>query len=253
MEQIDTLLNGRKIIQDPQRFQFGIDAVLLANFAAKETRNNDKVIDLGTGTGIIPFLMETSCRAYHFTGLEIQEESAQMAARSVELNNLSTKVQIVQGDIKAVSSILPKHSFNVVTSNPPYMINEHGRQNDGDAKSIARHEVLCTLEDVVAAADYLLSPHGKFFMIHRPFRLPEIFSALQKYNLEVKRIRLVYPFVDKEANMVLIEARKNARPELKVESPLIVRFNEGPKKGSYTDEIQEIYNSSKIFSKDFLE
>ena len=176
-----------------------------------------------------------------------------MAARSVELNKLSTKVQIVQGDIKAVSSIFPKHSFNVVTSNPPYMINEHGRQNDGDAKSIARHEVLCTLEDVVDAADYLLSPHGKFFMIHRPFRLPEIFSALQKYNLEVKRMRLVYPFVDKEANMVLIEARKNARPELKVESPLIVRFNEGPKKGSYTDEIQEIYNSSKIFSKESLE
>nr|MCR5187789.1 methyltransferase [Treponema sp.] len=127
MEQIDTLLNGRKILQDPQRFQFGIDAVLLANFAAKEIRNNDKVIDLGTGTGIIPFLMETSCKAAHFTGLEIQQESAQMAAKSVELNQLSSKIQIVQGDIKSVSSTFPKHSFNVVTSNPPYMINEHGR------------------------------------------------------------------------------------------------------------------------------
>ncbi|MCR5188226.1 MAG: tRNA1(Val) (adenine(37)-N6)-methyltransferase [Treponema sp.] len=253
MEQIDTLLNGRKIIQDPQRFQFGIDAVLLANFAAKETRNNDKVIDLGTGTGIIPILMETSCKAAHFTGLEIQQESAQMATRSVELNQLSSKIQIVQGDIKSVSSIFPKHSFNVVTSNPPYMINEHGRQNDGDAKSIARHEVLCNFDDLVSAADYLLLPRGKFFLIHRPFRLPEIFITLKKYNFEAKRMRLVYPFVDKEPNMVLIEARKNARPELKIEPPLIVRYNQGPKKGLYTDEVEAIYNSSKASSKESSE
>lgn len=246
MEQIDILLNGRKIIQDPQRFQFGIDAVLLANFAAKETRNNDKVIDLGTGTGIIPFLMESSCQANHFTGLEIQEESAQMAARSVELNQISSKIRIVQGDIKSVSSIFPKHSFNVVTSNPPYMINEHGRQNDGDAKTIARHEVLCNFDDLVSAADYLLLPHGKFFLIHRPFRLPEIFITLKKYNFEAKRMRLVYPFVDKDPNMVLIEARKNAKPELKIESPLIVRENSGRKKGQYTDEVEAIYNSSKL-------
>lgn len=244
MENIDTLLNGRKIIQDPERFQFGIDAVLLAAFASEETRKGDLVIDLGTGTGIIPLLMETSSFASSLTGLEIQEESALMAQKSVELNHLESKIKIVKGDIKSVSSLFDCHSFQVVTSNPPYMINEHGFQNDGDAKSIARHEVLCTLEDVVSAADYLLRPHGKFFMIHRPFRLPEIFSAFQKHNLEAKRMRLVYPFADKEPNMVLIEARKNAKPRLKIESPLIVRNNSGPHKGEYTDEIVRIYNSS---------
>ena len=244
MENIDTLLNGRKIIQDPSRFQFGIDAVLLSAFASEETRKDDLVIDLGTGTGIIPLLMETSTLASSFIGLEIQDDSALMAKRSIELNQLESKIKIVNGDIKAVSSLFDCHSFHVVTSNPPYMINEHGFQNDGDAKSIARHEVLCTLEAVVAAADYLLRPHGKFFMIHRPFRLPEIFSALQKHNLEVKRMRLVYPFEDKEPNMVLIEARKNAKPRLKIESPLIVRYNSGPDKGKYTEEIEKIYNSS---------
>ena len=244
MEQIDTLLNGRKIIQDPERFQFGIDAVLLSHFAAQETRKGDLVIDLGTGTGIIPFLMETSCGAAAFSGLEIQKESAEMAARSVKLNNLEEKIKIINGDVKKVDSLFAKHSFNVVTSNPPYMINDHGRQNPTDAKAIARHEILCNLEDLVTAADYLLAPGGKFFMIHRPFRLPEIFASLARHHLEPKRMRLVYPFVDKEPNMVLLEARKNAKPRLKIESPLIVRENQGEKKGQYTGEILGIYESS---------
>lgn len=237
MEQIDQLLNGYKIIQDPQRFQFGIDAVLLADFALTGTGFKDSVIDLGTGTGIIPLLMQWARKDGTFTGLEIQKGSAEMAARSVELNCLQEKIRIVEGDVKKVSELFTKHSFNVVTSNPPYMINEHGHQNPGDAKAIARHEVLCTLEDIVAAADYLLLPHGKFFMIHRPFRLPEIFFALQKHNLEPKRMRLVHPFSDKEPNMVLIEARKNAKPRLEIESPLVVRNADG----EYTNEINEIY------------
>lgn len=237
MEQIDQLLNGYKIIQDPQRFQFGIDAVLLADFALDGTGFKDSVIDLGTGTGIIPLLMQSARKDCSFTGLEIQKGSAEMAARSVELNCLQEKIRIVEGDVKKVSELFTKHSFNVVTSNPPYMINEHGHQNQGDAKAIARHEVLCTLEDIVAAVDYLLLPHGKFFMIHRPFRLPEIFFALQKHNLEPKRMRLVHPFSDKEPNMVLIEARKNAKPRLEIESPLVVRNADG----EYTNEINEIY------------
>ena len=237
MEQIDQLLNGYKIIQDPQRFQFGIDAVLLADFALAGTGFKDSAIDLGTGTGIIPLLMQSARKDGTFTGLEIQKGSAEMAARSVELNCLQEKIRIVEGDVKKVSELFTKHSFNVVTSNPPYMINEHGHQNPGDAKAIARHEVLCTLEDIVAAADYLLLPHGKFFMIHRPFRLPEIFFALQKHNLEPKRMRLVHPFSDKEPNMVLIEARKNAKPRLEIESPLVVRNADG----EYTNEINEIY------------
>ena len=253
MEQIDTLKNGYKIIQDTERFQFGIDAVLLADFAAGSVHEGDKVIDLGTGTGIIPLLMAgrwkstegafdtplggTQAPQVTFTGLEVQEASAEMAAQSVALNGLEGQIQIVHGDLKEAGSLFPKHSFNVVTCNPPYMIDEHGRGNALDAKTIARHEVLCTLEDVVAAADTLLATHGKFFMIHRPFRLPEIFSALEKHNMEMKCMRLIQPFAGKEPNMVLVEARKNAKRRLTIEPPLIVRNDDG----EYTAEIRQIY------------
>ena len=253
MLQTDTLKNGYKIIQDTKRFQFGIDAVLLADFAAREVKPGDSVIDLGTGTGIIPLLMAgrwkstegafdtplrgTQAPQVTFTGLEVQEASAEMAAQSVALNGLESRIKIVNGDLKNVGELFARHSFNVVTCNPPYMIDEHGRGNALDAKTIARHEVLCTLEDVVAAADSLLATHGRFFMIHRPFRLPEIFSALEKHNMEMKRMRLIHPFADKEPNMVLIEARKNAKRRLTIEPPLVVRNDDG----EYTDEIHRIY------------
>ena len=239
MEQIDTLKNGYKIIQDSERFQFGIDAVLLADFAAKEVHGGDSVIDLGTGTGIIPLLMAKKCDSASFTGLEVQKESADMAERSVGLNALESRIRIVNGDLCQVDQQFSRHSFNIVTCNPPYMIDDHGKGNDLDAKTIARHEVLCTLEDVVAAADYLLATHGKFFMIHRPFRLPEIFESLAAHKLEMKRMRLIQPFAGKEPNMVLIEARKNAKRRLSIEPPLIVRDDNG----EYTVEVQDIYNS----------
>lgn len=239
MEQIDTLKNGYKIIQDTERFQFGIDAVLLADFAGKEVRKGNSVIDLGTGTGIIPLLMNSICESAHFVGLEVQKESAEMAARSVALNNLTEQIQIVNGDLKDSDKIFARHSFNVVTCNPPYMIDEHGKSNSLDAKTIARHEVLCTLEDVIAAADTLLATHGKFFMIHRPFRLPEIFSALERHKMEMKRMQLIFPFADKEPNMVLIEVRKNAKRRLTIEPPLVVRNDDG----EYTTEIDSIYNN----------
>ena len=255
MIQTDTLKNGFKIIQDTERFQFGIDAVLLADFAAGSVHEGDKVIDLGTGTGIIPLLLAgrwkstegafdtplrgTQAPQVTFTGLEVQEASADMAAQSIALNGLEGQIQILQGDLKEADNLFPRHSFNVITCNPPYMIDEHGRSNALDAKTIARHEVLCTLEDVVAAADYLLATHGKFFMIHRPFRLPEIFSALERHNMEMKRMRLIQPFAGKEPNMVLIEARKNAKRRLTIEPPLIVRDDNG----EYTVEVQGIYNS----------
>jgi len=249
MIQTDTLKNGFKIIQDTELFQFGIDAVLLADFAADSLHEGDKVIDLGTGTGIIPLLLAgwwlSACEAgvskppVTFTGLEVQEASADMAAQSVELNGLENQIQIVHGDLKEAGRLFPRHSFNVVTCNPPYMIDEHGRGNALDAKTIARHEVLCTLEDVVAAADTLLATHGKFFMIHRPFRLPEIFEALSAHKLEAKRMRLIQPFAGKEPNMVLIEARKNAKRRLTIEPPLIVRNDDG----EYTVEVQDIYNN----------
>lgn len=238
MIKTDTLKNGYKILQDSERFQFGIDAVLLADYASKSLKEKESVIDLGTGTGIIPLLMVNKCKTAAFTGLEVQKESADMAARSVAMNELEGRIQIVHGDLKEAGSLFPRHSFNVVTCNPPYMIDAHGRNNEQDALTIARHEVLCTLEDVVTAADYILASHGSFFMIHRPFRLPEIFSSLEKHKMEMKRMRLIYPFADKEPNMVLIEARKNAKRRLTIEPPLIVRNDDG----EYTVEVQDIYN-----------
>ena len=238
MIKTDTLKNGYKVLQDSERFQFGIDAVLLADYASKSLKEKESVIDLGTGTGIIPLLMVNKCKTAAFTGLEVQKESADMAARSVAMNELEGQIQIVHGDLKEAGSLFPRHSFNVVTCNPPYMIDAHGRNNEQDALTIARHEVLCTLEDVVTAADYLLASHGSFFMIHRPFRLPEIFSSLEKHKMEMKRMRLIYPFADKEPNMVLIEARKNAKRRLTIEPPLIVRNDDG----EYTVEVQDIYN-----------
>ena len=252
MEQTDILKNGYKIIQDTERFQFGIDAVLLADFANKGVKTGEKVIDLGTGTGIIPLLMAGRCLsareagvskapvpAVSFTGLEVQEASAGMAARSVALNGLEGHIRIVHGDLKEAGTLFPRHSFNLVTCNPPYMIDDHGKGNELDALTIARHEVLCTLEDVVTAADDLLATHGRFFMIHRPFRLPEIFEALARHKLEPKRMRLIQPFANKEPNMVLIEARKNAKRRLTIEPPLIVRNDDG----EYTAEINSIYSS----------
>lgn len=238
MEVVDTLKNGYKIIQDSEKFKFGIDAILLSHFAFNQIRNNEKVIDLGTGNGIIPLMIAKS-RANSIVGLEIQEENVELAKRSVELNQLEEKIQIIHGDIKAVEKKFTRHSFDVVISNPPYMINEHGKQNPSEAKSIARHEVLCNLEDIISAVDYLLKPFGKFFMIHRPFRLPEIFSLLTKYKIEPKRMELVSPFLQKEPNLVLIEARKNANPRLQIEENLIVY----EKPGIYTEKINQIYSS----------
>lgn len=235
-ERIDDLQrNGYGIIQDSKRFCFGMDAVLLSGFARASA--GDKVIDLGTGTGIIPILMEAKTDAAHLIGLEIQEDSADMARRSVILNGLEDKIDIVTGDIKEAAGLFEKASFDVVTSNPPYMIGQHGLTNPHSEKAIARHEVLCTLEDVVSAAAALLKPGGNFYMVHRPFRLVEIMNTLTKYKLEPKRMQLVYPFIDKEPNMVIIEACRGGKSRLTIEKPLIV-YKEP---GVYTDEIYDVY------------
>lgn len=236
-ERIDELQrNGYGIIQDPARFCFGMDAVLLSGFAT--AKKGERVLDLGTGTGIIPILMEAKTCGESFTGLEIQEESADMARRSVSYNHLEEKVKIVTGDIKDASKLFGASSFHVITTNPPYMIGTHGENSPSQAKAIARHEVLCTLDDVLRESAKLLMPGGRFYMVHRPFRLVEIFETFRKYNLEPKTMRMVHPYVDKEPNMVLIEAIKGARSRLKVLSPLIVYSN----KGEYTQEIYKIYN-----------
>ncbi|MCM1387860.1 MAG: tRNA1(Val) (adenine(37)-N6)-methyltransferase [Bacillus sp. (in: Bacteria)] len=235
-ERIDNLQrNGYQIIQNPDKFCFGMDAVLLSGFARAKKEN--VVLDMGTGTGIIPILMEAKTEAAHFTGLEIQEESAQMARRSVLLNHLEDKITIVTGDIKEAERLFDAASFDVITSNPPYMIECHGLVNPEDAKAIARHEILCTLEDVIGKAAYLLKPGGNFFMVHRPFRLAEIMTLLRDYKLEPKRMRMVYPFIDKEPNMVLIEANRGGKPRMTVERPLII-YKEP---GIYMQEIYDIY------------
>ncbi|MCH5260089.1 MAG: tRNA1(Val) (adenine(37)-N6)-methyltransferase [Lachnospiraceae bacterium] len=235
-ERIDDLeRNGYRIIQDTGRFCFGMDAVLLSGFA--RVKDGARVLDLGTGTGIIPILLEAKTGASHLTGLEIQEDSADMAKRSVHLNGLDEKIDIVTGDIKEAGSLFDSASFDVVTCNPPYMTDKHGLTNPNDAKAIARHEILCTLEDVIAQAAVLLKPGGNFFMVHRPFRLAEIMVLLHTYKLEPKRMQLVYPYVDKEPNMVLIEANRGGKPRLTVEKPLIV-FREP---NVYMPEICDVY------------
>lgn len=235
-ERLDELhRNGYFIIQDPGRFCFGMDAVLLSGFA--HVKKNERVLDLGTGTGIIPILLEAKTEGEHFTGLEIQEESADMARRSAAYNDLLDRVSIVTGDIKEASKIFGGASFDVVTTNPPYMIGQHGLQNPTDAKAIARHEVCCTLDDILRESARILKPQGRFYMVHRPFRLAEIFSKMVEYRIEPKRMQLVYPYVDKEPNMVLIEGMRGGKSRLTVEKPLIVYESEG----KYTSEIYDIY------------
>lgn len=235
-ERVDDLQrNHYQIIQDPGRFCFGMDAVLLSGFA--QVKKGEKAIDLGTGTGIIPILLEAKTEGSEFTGLEIQPESADMATRSVRLNHLEDRVHIVTGDIKEASKLFGASSFEVVTTNPPYMIGQHGIKNPGDAKAIARHEILCDLDDILRESAKLLKPQGRFYMVHRPFRLAEIFSKMVEYHIEPKRMKLVYPYVDKEPNMVLIEGLRGGKSRITVEKPLIV-YKEP---GVYTDEIYEIY------------
>lgn len=235
-ERIDDLeRNGYRIIQDAKRFCFGMDAVLLSGFA--RVKDGARVLDLGTGTGIIPILLAAKTGAAHLTGLEIQTDSADMAGRSVRMNGLEDRIAIVTGDIKEAGSLFDAASFDVITCNPPYMTSHHGLINPEDAKAVARHEILCTLEDVIAQTARLLKPGGNFYMVHRPFRLAEIIVLLREYKLEPKRMQLVYPFVDKEPNMVLIEANRGGKPRMTVEKPLIV-YREP---GVYMPEIYDIY------------
>lgn len=240
-ERVDDLQRkGYKIIQNEEKFCFGMDAVLLSSFTM--VKPGEKVLDLGTGTGIIPILLEAKTEGEHFTGLEIQAESADMARRSVEMNGLSGKIDIVEGDIKEASKIFGKNTMNVVTVNPPYMNDLHGIKNPELPKAIARHEVLCTLEDVVREGAAVLKQNGRMYMVHRPHRLVEIITMMVKYKLEPKRMRLVHPYKDKEANMVLIEALKGGKSMIKVEEPLIVYKDVNV----YTAELLELYGNEIV-------
>lgn len=238
-ERIDDLqCKGYKLIQKPKGFCFGMDAVLLADYA--RIRKGQKVLDLCTGSGVIPILMAGKYEGEQYYGLELQEEYADMARRSVIMNHLEEKVIIQCGDVKNIREYYDTDSFQVVTVNPPYMTDQHGLQNQYEPKTIARHEVMLNLSDVIAAASHVLQHSGSFFMIHKPFRLAEIIRIMKQYHLEPKKIRFVHPYVDKEPTMVLIQGIKGAKERVTIEAPLIV-YKE---KNQYTDEIYKIYASN---------
>ncbi|HIZ12440.1 MAG TPA: tRNA1(Val) (adenine(37)-N6)-methyltransferase [Candidatus Mediterraneibacter stercorigallinarum] len=220
-ERLDDLqLNGLELIQDPNKFCFGVDAVFLSDFV--RVKPGETVLDMGTGNGIIPVLLSAKTQGKKFTGLEIQPDTAEMARRSVRLNHLEERIEIVTGDIKEAAEIFKPAFFDVITTNPPYMPAEHGLRNPDSARAIARHEVMCSLDDILRESMRLLQDKGRFYMIHRPFRLTEIMIKMNQYKIEPKRIQFIYPYIDKEPAMVLIEGVRGARSRVTVEPPIII-------------------------------
>ena len=240
-ERIDDLeFKNLKIIQNKNEFCFGIDSVLLSDFA-KDMKSNSLVLDLGTGTGILPILLSKKTNNNKFIGIEIQKKISDMASRSVKLNNLENKIKIINEDINNLNNIYENNSFDVIITNPPYKKNNSGLKNKNEGKMISRHEIKCNLEDIIIASKNMLKDKGVLYMVHRPERIADICELLRKYKIEPKIIKFVYPKIDKEANLVLIKAIKNANKFLKIEKPLIV-YNENEK---YTDDILKIYNKRR--------
>ena len=220
-ERLDDLqLNGLELIQNPDKFCFGMDAVFLSDFA--RVKPGERLLDLGTGNGIIPVLLSAKTDAGHLTGLEIQDDIAEMARRSIAHNHLEERIDIVTGDIKEAAEIFKPAFFDVITTNPPYMLADHGLRNPDDAKAIARHEVLCSLDDILRESMRLLQDKGRFYMVHRPFRLTEILIKMNYFKIEPKRIQFVHPYIDREPSMVLVEGVRGAKPRVKIEPPIIL-------------------------------
>lgn len=237
-EIIDDLeLNGLKIIQNKEGFKFGIDSVLLSDFA-KELKSESIVADLGTGTGIIAVLLSAKTKAKKIIGIEIQKEVADMANRTIKMNKLEDKIEILNENIKSINNIFDNGYFDVIVTNPPYKKINTGKINNNDKKIISRHEVTASLEDFICTSSKILKDKGEFYMVHRPDRLVDIMEILRKYKMEPKKIRFVHPKVNKSPNLILIKAVKNARQFLIVDNPLYV-YNED---NTYTHEIMEIYN-----------
>jgi tRNA1Val (adenine37-N6)-methyltransferase len=226
-----------KIIQNKNRFSYGTDAIFLSNFA----KPNGIIMDLGTGTGIIPLRLLDRGKVKLIYGVEIQEEVANLASRSIELNNLQDRIKILHMDLKDLPKYFEKCTFDVITSNPPYMKAGGALVNPDENYAISRHEIACNLEDILRITSYLLKPLGKFYMVHRPDRLVDIICLMRQYKLEPKTIRFVQPKICKKPNLLLIEGLKFGKPDLKFHNPLIVYNNDG----SYTDEIYEIYGIDK--------
>ncbi|GFP73983.1 tRNA1(Val) (adenine(37)-N6)-methyltransferase [Clostridium fungisolvens] len=235
-ESIDDLqLGGIHLIQKKDGFRFGVDAVLLANFA--NVKNNSRVIDMCTGTGIVPFILAGKTKASSITGLEVQEEMVEMANRSIKINALEDKMDFICGDLTNLQLLKSIKKADVVTVNPPYKLASSGIINPSDKTAIARHEILCTLEDVIIAARVLLKDNGRFYMVHRPERLADIFCLMRKHRIEPKRVRMVHPNTTREPNIVLVEGQRDGGKFMKWEAPLYV-YNDN---GQYSDEIEKIY------------
>ena len=237
-ERIDDLeYRNLKIIQKKDGFCFGIDSVLLSDFA-KNIKKDSKVMDIGTGTGIIAILLSAKSKAKKIYGVEIQEEMAKMADKSVKLNNLEEKIKIINADINNASELLEKNTFDAIVTNPPYKKNNSGIINENEMKLISRHEIKCNIEDIIRESSKFLKDKGELYMVHRPERLAEIIVTLKKFNLEPKVLRFVQSNQEKNPSMFLLKAIKNAGEFLKVEKTLIIYDTEG----KYTQEILKIYN-----------
>ena len=240
-ERIDDLqLNNLKIIQNSKEFCFGIDSVLLSDFAMR-SKKHKKVVDLCTGNGVIAILLSAKLpKAKEIIGVEIQEYSAELANRSIELNNLQNRIQIINKDLLKIKKDIQSGSVDLVVCNPPYKPKGSGIINEKDSKTIARHEISCTLDDIIKEASRELNFGGSFCMVHKVERMTDIFCSLRKHGLEPKRMRLIYPKVGEAANLVLIEGIKGGKPFLNMESPIYVYRDEN----EYTDQIYDIYGMS---------
>ena len=224
------------IYQNDDYFAFSLDSVLLANFVTIKL-SDKKIIDFCTGNAPIPMLMSFRTKARIF-GVELQKEIFSMGAQSVVENKMDEQIELINLDVKNIDSKFDAESIDIVTCNPPYFkYKEDSLVNENDVKSIARHEVMLNLEDVLKSARYVLKNGGTFAMVHRPERMIEIINLMQKYNIEPKKIRLVYPKKDKEANILLIEGIKNGKTGLKIMEPLFTHNDDG----SYVDEIRKMF------------
>lgn len=231
----DLQLGGICVIQKKNAFRFGVDAVLLANFA--KIKKGMKVIDLCSGTGIIPFILAGKTEASYISGIEIQEEMVEMANRSVKYNKLEDRVEFISGDLKDLNLLKNMQKAEVVTVNPPYKLKNSGIINSNDKNAIARHEICCTLEDVIIACRIVLKDNGRVYMVHRPERIADILCLMRKHKIEPKTIRMVHPNTKKAPNIVLIEGQRDGGAFLKWEPPLYI-YNDN---GGYTEEIERIY------------
>lgn len=237
-ERIDDLeYKGLKIIQNKDGFCFGIDSVLLSDYA-KKLKKNAKVIDIGTGTGIISILLCAKTNLDKIYGIEVQEEVAQMACRSAKLNHIENRFEVINTNIKDIFTILNKNEYDAVVTNPPYKKLDTGLKSMDQKQLISRHEAMCTLEDIIEKASGLLKDLGEFYMVHRAERLVDIMCLLRKYKLEPKNIRFVHSKADEKPTLVLVRAVKCAKEFLKIDKPLVIYRDDG----EYTDEILEIYN-----------